>query len=401
MRFLWGAGCGRGTLGVMSEAPEPALPGFEMGPVPNQSHIVPVDQPASDHGSSTPLPERSDSYTLPELLQEFFVPVWGQVRLSSSEVRLVNHPAFSRLSDIYQLGQTYLVYRGATHKRWEHALGTVQAAQVIASALERNHREADSKGQDPVSGTWRRGPALYPHEVAFIGLQALLHDVGHLAAGHTFEDELGLLDKHDDDDRLNYVLDRRTWRGVAESETLRELVDSEYAAAAAATGLGLSPSEIFLILVSKTLTTARSQLLASTSISGFRAQVCRDIVGNTICADLIDYLQRDWHHLGKEFPFDSRLLDYFEIRENMDDPGDARLVVYLREGSEVRADAVTAIFELLESRYQLGEIALFHRTKLIATAMLERLVAEIADAALDADGSQDSSIGFSNAATRR
>ena len=51
----------------------------------------------------------------------------------------------------------------------------------------------------------------------------------------------------------------------------------------------------------------------------------------------------------------------------------------------MRADAVTAIFELLESRYQLGEVALSHRTKLTASAMLERFIAEIADAAQEVD----------------
>jgi len=33
-------------------------------------------------------------------------------------------------------------------------------------------------------------------------------------------------------------------------------------------------------------------------------QVCRDIVGNTICADFLDYLHRDWYHLGKPLYFD-------------------------------------------------------------------------------------------------
>lgn len=339
--------------------------------------------------SPRPRPGPALGYELPEVVQEFFLPVWGQVRLTASELRLVDHPAFARLGDIYQLGQTHFVYRGATHRRWEHALGTLQAAQVMVVALQRNHREAESKRKDPMAGKWRRTAAPYSQEVAFIRLAALLHDIGHLPAGHTFEDELGLLGKHDADTRLNYVLDRRVWRSFDEPQTLRELIDSEYGAAAKATGLPHAPSEIFLDIVSKS---RAEPLLSSATASShvrersterFRLGVCRDIVGNTICADLLDYLQRDWHHLGKEHVLDSRLLDYFEIRKSADDPEDVRLVVNLREASEVRADAVTAIFDLLESRYQLGEVALFHRTKLTASAMLERLVAEIADAADD------------------
>ncbi len=141
--------------------------------------------------------------------------------------------------------------------------------------------------------------------------------------------------------------------------------------------MGLTPSEIFLELVSKD----RAQ--SDTRSKAFRMRVCRDLVGNTICADLLDYLHRDWYHLGKPRMFDDRLLDYLEVRQNIDDDSDSRLVVNLREGAEVRLDAVTAIFELLENRYQLGEVALFHRKKLTASAMLERLVAEVSDTAED------------------
>lgn len=348
--------------------------------------------------------------TIPEDLQEYFIPVWEHVRLWPSEVRLLDHPAMARLGDIYQLGQTHLVYRGATHRRLEHALGTLHTAQLMIEAIDRNYRSAHAKGDQLWSGDWRRSEPLRPEEVAFVRLAALLHDVGHLAAGHTFEDELGLLDKHDADARLNHVLNRDDWRGMqpepgaddvaaeAEAEatdtaaneharrltvlsiaTFGDLIDSEYATFAAASGLGLPPREILLTLVSKDQHRVEFE---APPASSFRVKVCRDLVGNTLCADLLDYLHRDWHHLGKPRHFDSRVLDYLEIREKRDHPASkAHLVVNVRQAHQVRLDAVTAIFDLLESRYQLGEVALFHRTKLCATAMLERLVAEINDAA--------------------
>ncbi len=107
--------------------------------------------------------------------------------------------------------------------------------------------------------------------------------------------------------------------------------------------------------------------------------VCRDIIGNTICADLLDYLHRDWYHLGKPKYFDGRLIEYMEIRRSHSEEL-SQLVIYLRRRDQVRIDAVTAIIDLLESRYQLGETALFHHTKLTAAAMLERVVTEISDA---------------------
>lgn len=314
---------------------------------------------------------------LPNDLQEFFIPVHDEVRLWPSEVRLVNHPAVARLSDIFQLSQTHLVYRGATHSRFEHAVGTLHAAQLMLEALERNYKIANAKGKAFEEIGYRRADPPRVPEIAFIRLSALLHDIGHLAAGHTFEDELGLLDKHDGDERLNHILDKKIWHDYEESFTLREIIDQEYIAFAQATETGKTASEIYLDIVSKD-----RQHIASRTGSTFRLQICRDLVGNTICADLLDYLPRDFHHIGKVRHFDKRLLDYMEIRLEVKS-GNEFLVVNLRSADNVRSDAVSAIVNFLNERYELAEFALFHRTKLCATAMLERVVAEVSDATGD------------------
>jgi HD superfamily phosphohydrolase len=339
-----------------------------------------VGEPAPSR-SVTRLPARSRAGIYLRQ-QEFFIPVHGLVRLTPSEVELVNHPAFQRLSGVYQLGQTHLVYRGATHRRLEHCLGTLHVAQLMIDAVERNSGPVPPDPDDRV-GDWALGGLPGDEERAFIRLGALLHDVGHLPAGHTFEDELGLLGPHDGDRRLELVLDRETWRGVSYRPTLRELIDQLYASEAQAAGLtdaegkrALTASEILCILISKDkLNHQRS------SLAMFRLDVCRDIIGNTICADLLDYLHRDWLHVGKGRYFDTRLFEYMEIRFR-EGPGgpESHLVINLRSGKKIRTDAVTAILDLLEGRYQLFEIALFHRTKLCAAGMLERAVAELADA---------------------
>lgn len=313
--------------------------------------------------------------------QELFIPVHGLVRLRPEELKIVDHPAFQRLGEVYQLGQTHLVYRGATHKRLEHALGSLHVAQTIIDALKRNSGPETPKPDETV-GNWALDTKLNPEEIAFARLGALLHDIGHLPAGHTLEDELGLIDPHDGDQRLNLVLDMREWRSHSFSPTLRELIDTQYSTYARDTGLlkqetdsPLTASEILYQLISKDH--AKDRPSANTD---FRLQVCRDIIGNTICADLLDYLHRDWLHLGKRREFDTRLLEYMEVRRR--EAGtelDRRLVINLRGAHRVRTDAVTAILDLLESRYQLAEIALFHRTKLCAAAMLERILAELAD----------------------
>jgi HD superfamily phosphohydrolase len=337
-------------------------------------------EPAAGARSPKSLETVSVAVSNPALArQEFFLPVHGLVRLSPDEVDVVDHPAFQHLRHVYQLGQTYLVYPGATHSRFEHALGTRHVIDLLIEALARNYA-AGIAGPNSRAGRWLLDEALRPLEERFVRLGALLHDIGHLPAGHTLEDELSLLGAHDKGERLRLVWDRAEWAGGRPPQTLREVIEERFGEDAAATGLvhdksgaALTATETVELMISKEPPKVRRT-------DEFRVDVCRDLIGNTICADLLDYLHRDWYHLGKERFFDTRLLEYIEIRAVETEEGrEAHLVINLRSGSKIRTDAVTAILDLLESRYQLAEIALFHRTKLAAAAMLERAIAEIDD----------------------
>jgi HD superfamily phosphohydrolase len=345
----------------MTETSRPKL--FEVEATPKPAY----DPPALDA-------QLSAFDALPD--HEIFIPVWGLVRLTPLEAEVVDHPAFQRLREILQLGLTNLVFPGASHRRFEHALGTLYAVNLMMDSIDQNLNLLRAKNRDSVGQeAWSPDENIRPHERILTRLGALLHDIGHLANGHTFEDELGLLPPHDADARLNYVLDKTDWRDGT-FESLRSLVDRLYSDVAHSAERDRTASELILDIISKD----RQEVPAT---PGFRKGVCRDLIGNTFCSDLLDYLHRDWLHMGKlRFP-DLRLLEYLEIRINTStDLGNAdpsQLVLNLRGGDRVRTDAVTAVLELLESRYQLAEIALFHRTKLSATAMLERVVAEVAN----------------------
>ena len=311
-----------------------------------------------------------------DLTEETLLPVSGMVRLSRRELQVIDHPAFQRLFEVYQLGQTNLVYRGATHMRGEHAIGTLHAAMEIVEAIHRTRARQEPTAID----RWEAAPELTKTEIAFIRLGALLHDIGHLPAGHTLEDELGLLAHHDGNERIELVLGIEKWHGL-QHRPLRELIDELYAADAEAAAQTdeeetvLSASQLLVRLIS-----SDHSSVSATEASDFRLSVCRDVIGNTICADLIDYLHRDWLHIGKPRVFDPRLLDYMQIltRTRLGRRED-RLVIHLGKRRRPRPDAVTAILDLLESRYQLSEIALYHRVKLAAAAMLERAIAEYRD----------------------
>ena len=305
--------------------------------------------------------------------QEFFLPVSGFVWLYPEEVQIVNHPTFQRLGRIYQLGQTYLVYRGATHKRFEHVLGTLAVLQRMIEAVQHNSEKSADLS------------ALTESEKRFTRLGALLHDIGHMAAGHTVEDELGLVGRHDADERLHTLFEGEDWKDL-QARTLASLVDAQFDLyiPPELADKGVTASQLVRLLIRKNSPKGPEPFAfvrANVEKSGFRLQVCRDMIGNTICADLLDYLHRDWYHIGKPRPFDERILQYMEIRKQ---PGVSThngssysFVISLGRRPKIRTDAISNILELLEWRYQLAESVLFHRAKLAASAMLDRALYEL------------------------
>jgi len=99
-------------------------------------------------------------------------PLWNTIRLDPTAVRIVDTAEFQRLRYIRQLGLAHLVYPGATHTRFDHALGVYH---LTVTALHRLHERA---GVPPE--VWE-GEELVPYA-------ALLHDIGHYAFSHALEE---------------------------------------------------------------------------------------------------------------------------------------------------------------------------------------------------------------------
>src|SRR3989454_1115284 len=55
-------------------------------------------------------------------------PLWDNIRLDPEALAVVDTPAVQRLRYVRQLGHAFLVYPGATHSRFEHALGAYHLA---------------------------------------------------------------------------------------------------------------------------------------------------------------------------------------------------------------------------------------------------------------------------------
>lgn len=365
--------------------------------------LFPADRDG-DASKSTRRPNRQGSSKA--LRQELFLPVNGFIWFYPEEMQVIDHPAFQRLAKINQLGQAYYVFRGATHKRMEHVLGAVGVAQRMISAVNFNSEktELDQAGRSFSDQDWREGLGI--EEERFVRLGALLHDIGHMAAGHTLEDELGLFGKHDEDDRLDYIfgdrqdLGRPAWEIGSDAPILAKLVDDLYGRYLPEDLKGgLSASRIVRLLIRKRPKNRDDDRykdqhdLLKTS-SDLRADVCTNMIGNTICADLLDYIVRDWYHVGRVVKPEDRIFQYMEIRNQKSPAPNSRVASHpfrrhhsdkfvLDLGSnagrapKIRTDGVSAILGLLERRYELGETVLYHKTKLSAGAMLGRALFEL------------------------
>ena len=353
-----------------------------------------------------PSPQHGDSDDDREFLkQEFLDALHGFVRYTERELRIIDHPAFQRLFFVNQLGHTNLVFRGATHRRGDHALGSVATAEQLISSLDYAYQRAQTEAQ-PDDAEWQVGKGLSALEITFLRLAVLLHDIGHIAAGHTLEDELGLLPEHDSRERLEFILTRKTWGGLEFdsdipahdhlrlNESLRDRVNRLYDEDLKSANIRAdladnepkpedsstpTATDILLQLVGKDphpRCTYRSRN-PSNSANRFRVDVLKELVGDTVCADLLDYLERDSRYLGKNRRIETRLLQYIEVH-NSRFTDESHVVVNLRVGDESnhRTDAVSAVIGLLDNRYDLWESALLHKTKNAATAMLERAIAE-------------------------
>ncbi len=97
-------------------------------------------------------------------------PVFGFINIRSELVfDLIEHPYFQRLRRIKQLGLSCMVYPGANHTRFEHALGAVHLMRSAIGILKLKGQEISEEEADAVT------------------VAILLHDIGHGPFSHVLE----------------------------------------------------------------------------------------------------------------------------------------------------------------------------------------------------------------------
>jgi HD superfamily phosphohydrolase len=276
--------------------------------------------------------------------------IHGDIELTADELQIVHTSEFQRLHGCRQLGLTYLVYPGAKHSRFEHVLGVMHVAARIAKRLEEQKQF--------FRGT--KGARL----LKTLRLAALLHDMGHVPFGHTLEDEMPLIQEHDlvseggETSRMESTV----------SEVLLKSKNDEF----------IKPVLGVLHAISKSKDDAKLYKLVDDGKIEPQWLVLADIIGNTICADLLDYIRRDHLMTGIRAVYDDRIFQYFAVAgHSYGGKSYPRLIIRLVKNGRVRHDCLADLLDILKLRYNLSDKVLFHPKKCAADAMLIRAVADL------------------------
>lgn len=250
-------------------------------------------------------------------------PLWNTIRFDRTALRVIDTPAFQRLRHVRQLGLTYLVYPGATHTRFDHALGVYHLARR-AVALFGERGELDTV--DPV-------------ECRLLPYAALLHDIGHYPFSHALEElDPGRIPEHHEE---------LTARFLAMPELERVL-----------RGVAADAPERLVRL-----------------IRGVSASPLQGLVSGSLDLDKIEYLNRDAMFCG--VPYGAvdvdRLLHALTL---VRDPESGRVEVGIHE------KGLSALESLLFAKYQMFRNVYWHHAVRAATVLYQRLVQEAVDAGL-------------------
>lgn len=118
-------------------------------------------------------------------IKKIYDSVHRFIHVDEVESLLINTAPFQRLHYIHQLGVTYFVYPGGTHRRFEHSLGVMELATRIYDEITSG--ELPKKLQEMMP---RFGSHEYRYWRRVLRLGALCHDLGHLPFSHVAEHRL-------------------------------------------------------------------------------------------------------------------------------------------------------------------------------------------------------------------
>ena len=264
-----------------------------------------------------------------KFIHEIRDPVHQFVRFDDHERRVIDSPPVQRLRHIHQLATTYLVYPGATHRRFEHSLGVMELAGRVFDVIthpENVHPAISNAIPEMRDTKW------LPYWRQILRMAALCHDLGHIPFSHAAEHEL--LPEGWSHEQLSVALIRSDWM----RDAWRHGVPAMDAELIAKIAVG-------------------QKKLSGETFSTWEAILSEIVVSDAFGVDRMDYLLRDSLHCGVAYGrFDHyRLIDTLRVLPRGD--GSEEPTLGIEEGGLHSAES------LLLARYFMFSQVYFHRVR--------------------------------------
>jgi uncharacterized protein len=281
-------------------------------------------------------------------------PVHTFIAFDPSEKRVIDSNPFQRLRNIHQLALSYLVYPGASHRRFEHSLGVMEIVGRIYDTVTRPDKLSDEirevvPEKDSLEDQVSR---------SLLRLAALCHDLGHLPFSHAAEDEL--LPEGYDHERMTYEIlrseeMREIWRSMPHKPDPDDIAK-----------IALGPRKL-------------EKLGGGLTFSPWEGILAEMLVGDSFGADRIDYLLRDSLHTGVAYGrFDHhrliqtlRILPAATTEEGGDENGSRR-----EPQLGVERGGIESAEALWLARYFMFSQVYFHHARLIYDLHLKDFLSE-------------------------
>ncbi len=244
-------------------------------------------------------------------------PVLGTIRLSRLQEELLKTVEVQRLSFIHQLGTTFQSYPGAHCMRLAHALGVSHLAGRIAGHLSDRSPE---EYNDPTEATRN-----------LVEAAGILHDIGHTPWSHTLEPLYLELTGEDHMDLVADMVTGRTTMPVKGAGKIPGILKK----------YGINPVDVADLITGRYT----------------KKEFAQQMIFGEVDADMLDYLQRDFHFTGVAFGHIEvdRIISIMAIKKGK--------LVFLEKG-------LNAIRDFLLARLQMYSSVYLHRKTRIVDRML-------------------------------